>query len=460
MLRAALACLPCVLMSAAAGGQSLEFRADSVMRAAEAQGFSGVVRVEKDGRVVLEKGYGKANREAGIAFTPATVVQIGSNTKDFTTVAILQLQDRGKLRVTDQLGKFFPDAPADKSGITLLQLMHHRAGFPIGLGGDFEPVTRDELIANAMKFKLLFTPGTRENYSNTGYSILAAVIEKVTGQTYDEYVKDNILAPLNLTHTGFLLPHFADNSLAHGYAPGGRDAGTMLAKPHAPDGPYWNLRGNGAMLSTVDDMHVFYKALFETDKLVTPASRAIMFNPNDPIGLAGSDLVNFFLYERDPIAHTEMIIASTNAEQKAPIVRRSLARILGLPLDVGKGDDKDVADKPLEPGKPPSAGIASVIQRFIAVINQGDEKALLAFVTANFETGPGMPSPEERVQRIGGMHANLGAITIRNMSDSEDGPVRVVIQTEKTVGGGVMNVDVARSAPFKIKRVGLLLGGD
>jgi CubicO group peptidase (beta-lactamase class C family) len=451
-------CLSLLIFSGSAEAQTLAVQTDSVMRAAEAKGFSGVVRLEKDGQTVLAKGYGKANRATGIPFTPSTVVQIGSNTKDFTAVAILQLQDRRKLNVTDQLGKFFPDAPADKRGITLLQLMMHRAGFPLGLGGDFEPVTRDQLVRNAMNFKLLFAPGTREKYSNTGYSILAAVIEKVSGKNYDEYVRENILHPLGLTQTGFLLPHFAMNRLAHGYAPGGRDAGTMLEKPHASDGPYWNLRGNGGMLSTVSDMHAFYKALFETNKLLTPASRDIMFHPNQPIGLAGSDLVNFFLYERDPIAHVEMIIASTNAEQKSPVVRRELARVFGLPLDVG-GDNDGPADKPLEPGKPPAPAVASVIQGLVAAINKGDEKALVAFVTDNFESGPGAPTPAERVQRIGGIHGNLGVITIQNMSDGGDGPVRVSIRTEK-VGGGTMMVNIGRSAPFKIKSVGLQIGSD
>ena len=72
----------------------------------------------------------------------------------------------------------------------------------------------------------------------------------------------------------------------------------MISKPHATDGPYWNLRGNGGMLSTVDDMHAFYKALFETNKLLKPETRALRFNPNEPIGLAGSDLVSSFLYDR------------------------------------------------------------------------------------------------------------------------------------------------------------------
>jgi CubicO group peptidase (beta-lactamase class C family) len=154
--------------------QNLGTRLDSAMRAAEQRGFSGVVRVEKDGAVLLKKGYGLANRAERIPFSPATVVQIGSNTKDFTAVAILRLRREGRLSLTDSLGKYFPSAPSDKRNITVAQLMDHRAGFPLGLGGDFEPVGRQALIDSAMHYQLLFAPGTRESYSNTGYSLLAA----------------------------------------------------------------------------------------------------------------------------------------------------------------------------------------------------------------------------------------------------------------------------------------------
>ncbi|MEO7457190.1 MAG: serine hydrolase domain-containing protein, partial [Gemmatimonadaceae bacterium] len=288
--------------SGAASAQDLSARLDSVMRVAEAKGFSGAVRVEREGRVLLEKGYGQADRAAHIAFTPATVVQIGSNTKDFTAVAILQLHAAHKLSLGDSLSRYIPDAPADKRNITIRQLMNHRAGFPLGIGGDFDAFDRRTLVDSAMKTPLLFTPGTRESYSNTGFSLLAAIIEQVTGKTYDHYVQDAIIAPAGLTRTGFLLPGFKPADLAHGYNPAGRDAGTMLAKPHAADGPYWNLRGNGGMLSTVGEMAAFYKALFESDKLLDPATRALRFNPDEPVGLAGSDGVNFFLYDRFPPA--------------------------------------------------------------------------------------------------------------------------------------------------------------
>jgi hypothetical protein len=217
-----------------------------------------------------------------------------------------------------------PTRPADKRSITLAQLANHRAGFPIGLGGDFEPLSREQFLDAAFKRPLLFAPGEREQYSNTGYALLAAVIEKVTGGTYDEYLRDNILKPLGLANTGFLFPNFDPKRLAHGYRDN-QDQGTMMSKPHAVDGPYWNLRGNGGMLSTVDDMHAFYKALFETSTLIKPSSKIGRFNPDEPVGLAGSDLVNFFVYERLPGRRIEIIVASNNAAFGERPVRAAIA---------------------------------------------------------------------------------------------------------------------------------------
>ena len=315
-LRLPTAALCLILATTTASGQTADptaVRLDSALRALEAKGFSGVVRVDRAGATIFERGYGLANRETKTPFSPTSVVQIGSNTKDFTVVALLQLHERGKLSIRDSLAKFFPNAPADKRNITLWQLVQHTAGFPIGLGGDFEPLSRQAFVDAAMARPLLFTPGTREQYSNTGFAILAAVIEKVSGATYDEFVRDNILKPLGLKDTGLLLPGFDQKRLAHGYR-GGADQGTMITKPHATDGPYWNLRGNGGMLSTVGDMHAFYTALFETDKLLRPATRDLRFNANEPIGLAGSDLVNFFLYERLPGRRIEFIVTSNTPD--------------------------------------------------------------------------------------------------------------------------------------------------
>ena len=229
---------------------------------------------------------------------------------------------------------------------------------------------------------MLFAPGARESYSNTGYSLLAAIIERVTGKTFDEYVRDNILAPAGLRRTGFLLPAFALTDLAHGYAVDGGDRGTMLAKPHASDGPYWNLRGNGGMLSTVADMHTFYAVLFEGEKLMTSSTRSLRFDPQTPIALAGSDGVNVFLYERFPGMRVELIIASTNAAIKAGAVRKQLASILRLPSDDGEPDGLRTG------GVAAPAPIATVLADLVSALNAGDATSLRKFIAEHFASEP------------------------------------------------------------------------
>jgi hypothetical protein len=429
-------------------------RLDSALRALEAKGFSGVVRVDRDGATLLEKGYGLANRAEGRAFEPSTVVQIGSNTKDFTLVALLRLQARGRLDMQDTLGKYFPAAPADKRGITLAQLANHRAGFPIGLGGDFEPLDRDQFLEAAFKRPLAFPPGTRQQYSNTGYGLLAAVIEKVTGKPYDEYIRDDILVPLGLKHTGLLLPNFDPTRLAHGYRDG-EDQGTMLSKPHAADGPYWNLRGNGGMLSTVDDMHAFYKALFETSTLLAPGSRMGRFPPNEPVGLAGSDLVNFFLYERLPGRRLELIIATNNAAFGGRPVREAIGEVLGLPSDRG---GPVVAATPRANARPPIPAVAAMITDLLSAINAADSSRVAKVVAEHFLVEPGAPPAEQRVARMLAIHENLGNLKVAGLDQIEAGVVEASVMTERE-GAATMKFMLDGSPSPKITGIQMLVGG-
>jgi CubicO group peptidase (beta-lactamase class C family) len=433
---------------------ALGVRLDSTLRAAERRGFSGVVRIEKGGELVLAKGYGLANRERRIPFARATVVQIGSNTKDFTQVALLRLQQRGKLSLRDSLGKFFPAAPADKRGITLQQLTEHRGGFPIGLGGDFEAVSRDAFIRAALASQLRAQPGTREIYSNTGYAILAAVIEQVTGTSYDTFIRDDILAPLGLRNTGFLLPQFPADRVAHGYQ-AGTDRGSILDKPHAADGPYWNLRGNGGMLSTVDDMHDFYEVLFGGERLLPLNARGGNFAPNGPVVLAGSDLVNFFLFERLPGEHVEIIVATNSAESRAPIVREAIGEVLGLPRMRREGGNS-VAAAPPPSARPPSSAVAGVVRDFLSTVNAADTAAMRRFIIAHFATEG--PSVDERLERFAGMHDRLGTVTPGAMWVDAEGAVNLSITTAKE-GVATMLVDIGAEAPHRIRSVRVLVGG-
>lgn len=434
----------------------LAVQLDSAMRDLAAQGFSGVVRIERQGATLLERGYGLANRAQKAPFSASTVVQIGSNTKDFTAVALLQLQERGKLALTDSLARFFPNAPADKRVITLAQLMNHTAGLPIGLGGDFDAVTREQFLQTVFARRLDAPPGGREQYSNTGFALLAAVIETVSGQSYDVYVRDNILQPLGLKDTGFLLPKFDPKRFAHGYRDG-VDQGAIVEMPHAADGPYWNLRGNGGMVSTVSDMHTFYKAVFESNTLLRAESRTKRFNPDVPVGLAGSDLVNFFVFERLPREQIELIVATNSAEFRAPRVLDAIRPILGLPspqlrqrVMAGGGARQNA--------KAPSAAVAALANEFITVVNRADAAALTTFIGQRFDAAPGSPTVPQRVARMGEMHTNLGVLTVTGMDEIEPNVLDVSVMTANE-GPATLKLFLEPGTPLRIKSIQVLVGG-
>ncbi|MEX2114734.1 MAG: serine hydrolase [Pirellulales bacterium] len=225
-----------------------------------ADGFSGVLFVAKHGNVVIAKGYGFANRETQVPFTSATVFDIGSITKQFTGAAIARLEMQGKLSADDKLPKFFGNVPADKSEITLFRLLTHSAGLQGDFGGDYETAPREWLVRKALESKLVFPPGTEHRYANSGFSMLAAVVEQVSGQPYESFLREQLWLPAGMQHTGYRLPNWSADVVAHGYRDG-KDWGTPLDKHWATDGPYWNLRGNGGVLSTVWDMYRWHQAL-------------------------------------------------------------------------------------------------------------------------------------------------------------------------------------------------------
>jgi CubicO group peptidase (beta-lactamase class C family) len=243
----------------------------------EGLGFAGVVLVEKDGVVILKKGYGLANRATSQRFTAQTPFDIGSVTKQFTAAAVLKLEMQGKLRVSDPISRFFDGVPADKQAITLHYLLTHTSGLENGFGDDYDAMSRDALVAKALASKLQSAPGSRFSYSNAGYSLLGAIIEKVSGQPYEQFLQDQLFRPAGMTKTGYRLPRWKSAELAHGYQ-GDSDWGTPLDHPWAPDGPWWNLRANGGMLSTAEDLNRWREAL-EGDRILSAEAKAKMVTP-------------------------------------------------------------------------------------------------------------------------------------------------------------------------------------
>ena len=228
-------------------------------------GFSGSVLVS-DGKDVLNKCYGLADRENSIKCDKNTVFDIGSVTKQFTGAAILKLEMQGKLSVNDRVDKYFKNVPDDKKAITIHQLLTHSSGFSPAIGDDYEKLERDAFLARAFKTKLNFKPGSKYDYSNVGYSILAAIIEKASGKWYEQFLHDNLFIPAKMSATGYKLPVWKSEQIAVGYR-GEKRWGKPNEKTWSKASPYWNLLGNGGIISTTADLYKWHQALLKDDIL-------------------------------------------------------------------------------------------------------------------------------------------------------------------------------------------------
>ncbi len=260
---------------------------DVHMSRLEAYGFSGALLVAKGGEVVLQKGYGFADADRKAPFTADTAFDIGSITKQFTAAAIVKLEMQGKLTVQDPIGKWFDGVPDDKKAITLHHLLTHSSGMDDVFGDDYDEMPRDELVKQALASKLLWAPGGadgRYQYSNAGYSLLGAVVEKASGQPYEIYLKENLWKPAGMTRTGYRLQE--PGPLARGVRDG-KDWGTPLDHAWAPEGPWWNLRANGGVISTVGDLYKWNQAL-EGEAILSKEAKAKLFTPHVAEGEEGS----------------------------------------------------------------------------------------------------------------------------------------------------------------------------
>ncbi|WP_327003546.1 beta-lactamase family protein [Dactylosporangium sp. NBC_01737] len=230
-------------------------------------GFSGAVAVSTAGRFDCLAGYGSANDTTGARNTADTVYSIGSVTKMFTAASILKLADERKLSLDDRIGTLVPAVTGPVSGATVRHLLLHTSGIGGSVGPDDRPLSRDEAIAAINKLALAFAPGTDDAYSNAGYTLLAIVVEAVSGQSYRDYTVSTTLALPGGRVGGFWdgLPAAA-GPRALGYLDDGKP-GPTGERP----GPHWAVDGNGSLAMTPREVATWTRALI-TGGLLSPES--------------------------------------------------------------------------------------------------------------------------------------------------------------------------------------------
>ena len=242
---------------------------------------SGTLVAMRGHRVVACEGFGLADHAARVAATCDTVYDIGSLTKQFTAAAVVKLEMLGRLDVHDPIGGWLGPVPPDKAGITVQQLLTHTSGLVDSLGDDYQRLTRRQLVTRALASPLRTAPGTAYHYSNVGYSLLAVIIERASGTSYERFLARHLFRPAHMTQTGYTLPDWRRSEVAVEYDARGRPQGRPFDHPWAASGPWWNLRGNGGLLSTARDLARWHRALLDHRVLDRRAQREL-FRPRAP----------------------------------------------------------------------------------------------------------------------------------------------------------------------------------
>ena len=181
-------------------------RLEDYLKENESNGFSGAVLVAVHNDVILEKGYGLADRETRVPMTTSSVFDIGSITKQFTATAILKLVEQNKLKVTSRLTDFFEQVPEDKRYITIHQLLTHTSGISSYTGDDYEYVTDNEFLTTVLSRELEAKPGEQYIYSNVGYSLLGIIVERASGLPYEQFLQRFLFQTAGMGTTGYLQP--------------------------------------------------------------------------------------------------------------------------------------------------------------------------------------------------------------------------------------------------------------
>lgn len=299
---------------------------DDYLTRLTAFGLSGSFLVAQDGEIVLQKGYGLANRQTGEANGPETMYGIGSLTKQFTAAAILLLETQGLLSTEDAISRYVENVPSDKAAITVSQLLKHRSGLPPyhDVSGDFEPLTREAALSRILNAPLLFAPGTGESYSNSGYTLLAMIVETLSGASYEDFIHQNFLEPLGLNRTGF--PGETFEGMAY-------TANTYDDYGSPQDWSYsWALVGNGGMVQSVGDQYRWLSALMSGEVLPVEALDKTNADFSQPLIMAGGGEASEYFATSGYLPETNTILVGLTNQREIRagiVVQRMIALLRG-----------------------------------------------------------------------------------------------------------------------------------
>ena len=330
-------------------------RVDEYMQAQmRANGFGGTVLLARKGSPIVVKGYGPANAEWDIPNGPRTKFRLGSITKQFTSMAVMQLQQKGKLTVQDPICQYVTPCPDAWKPVTIHHLLTHTSGIPSYTNSPsymstmMMPKTVEQMVVGFRDLPLEFEPGSQFKYDNSGYFLLGVLLEKVTGQPYARVLQDQIFTPLGMRDSGYDTTAQILPMRASGYSRQGAEV---------TNAPYLDMVqpfAAGALYSTVEDLLKWDQALY-TDQLLPGAARSVMFTPFKSGYAYGwqAPAPSPQTFDRKQLAHgggingfstmivrlpddniTSIVLSNVQQAQTARIARDLLAILFGQPYEV------------------------------------------------------------------------------------------------------------------------------
>ncbi len=394
---------------------------DYILTAVEA-GFSGAVMVVKGGEVVLHDGYGLADRDKNIPVNKDTVFDIGSITKRFTRAAILKLEEQGKLKRSDTLSSIIDDVPADKAGITIEQVLEHTAGFHEyhDTKGDFEEMDREQALKTILNQKLRFEPGDHMEYSNSGYGLLAVIIELVSEQSYPSFLKEYLFKPAGLTRTGFYRdPLWEEDEVAIGYE--GRKIGKINSPYYWPH-MTWALVGGGGMVSSVGELYKWIQAQYDPQA--------------SPAAYAGGNDFGFSAVVFEYPNEKNYIFVATNAHDNisAPTLGRQLSAILkGEEPEEIKPEELKAESSGAEKWGIPNSPTGRRASAILEAMNRQDLDYVRQFIKENLTPAfIGQFSMEEHLAVFKGIHEDMGEIELLGAKKTGEFEAEILIQSRES----------------------------
>jgi len=235
------------------------------------------VIVQQGDNVLLQKGYGFADRGRKVAFTEDTVAQIGSITKSQTGAAIATLIAQGKVSLDDPVSTHVPEAVEPGRSRTVAQLLAHSSGLLDSCTGDFTRQSETMLVADCLA-RPLEHPAGENHYSNMGYSTLALIVQRVTEGDWEDALRARVWQPLDMDHVGFRFEGQEDDLFSRGYL-GGVEQPVISQSIAKLDGDDWALRGNGGLQASARTMIRFLNGLVDGDEDFSPEARKLILSP-------------------------------------------------------------------------------------------------------------------------------------------------------------------------------------